>query len=236
MDTAPTSKGHTTEKQPKPASRTELDELTDGELLEAFRSGNNDAYGALFRRHIEAAIRVAQKRTPDYHLAIEAAHEACSTILAAIKSGAGPTGTFTGYLFASINREVARQHRLRRYEKLVGEYEALPNLFVPDFTDQLPDPAIRAAFTTLPVRWQRAIWYLDINEIPPREAAPLFGLTPNALAALHRRAKKGFRRAFTQQQITVTNTVQTLTSRHPAKTKATIRKPSITQSSSLEPS
>jgi RNA polymerase sigma factor (sigma-70 family) len=192
------------------AGRPPLEEFTDGELLDAFRTGRTEAYGELFRRYEPVAMRVASRRTRDHHLAQEAVHEAFTTILCAIRSGSGPTGTFTGYLYSCVTREVARQHHLRRNEVSVPEYvDLLPGMVLPDVADQFPDPGIRQAFMSLPERWQRVIWHLDIYELAPREAAPLFGLSPNALIALHRRAKKGFRQAFLQQQLTEQAPAQT---------------------------
>ncbi|MFE4197582.1 hypothetical protein ACFRJ9_17095 [Paenarthrobacter sp. NPDC056912] len=36
---------------------------------------------------------------------------------------------------------------------------------------------------------------MDLNDVPAKEAAKLFALSPNAVVALHRRAKAGLRQS-----------------------------------------
>lgn len=181
------------------AHGAQLEDLSDGELLEIYRSGITDAYSVLYSRYEQIALRVARRKTSDPHLATDAVQEAFTAILSAIQSGAGPVATFTPYLFASIARQVIRQRHHHHQEISVSE---LPEQCGPhlDLADYLPDPGLRAALQSLPLRWQAALWYLDINDLPPREVAPLFGISPNALVALHRRAKAGLRQEFLRYQ------------------------------------
>lgn len=55
---------------------------------------------------------------------------------------------------------------------------------------------VAEAFATLPLRWQRVLWFVEVEGLKPREAAPLLDVAPSALSALLRRARKGLREAY----------------------------------------
>jgi RNA polymerase sigma factor (sigma-70 family) len=187
------SPNHPANTQPLPLVRVSgasLEELSDGELLEAVRDGRVEAYGTLFTRHRTTAIHIANGVLGNYDLAVDTAHESFSSILSAIQAGSGPVDTFKGYLRAAVKREAYKQSRRRTMETPVPEHPDNDHP-VEDFTTDLFDPALSEAFKSLPHRWQQVIWHLDVEDRTPRDVAPLFGLTPNALVALHRRAKKG---------------------------------------------
>lgn len=184
---------------------TDLENLTDGELLEAVRAGDKHAYGILFSRHKDAALRVARRQTPDRHLAEDAVNEAFAAVLSAIHGGSGPVGVFGPYLFSSVTRTVYRMNRRSMREIPVLD-TAFPETAVPESDTVLRefgDAAAREAFKLLPARWREVLWYLEIEEMQPRDAGPLLGLSPNATVALHRRAKEGLRLAYLQQHVAV---------------------------------
>ena len=191
--------GHT--YSPESADSAAWENFSDGALLEAVRAGRAEAYGTLFSRYQKLAISIARGILHDYELAMDAAQDAFSRILAAIVAGSGPVGTFKGYLLVAVTRAAYKQAKQRSMETPVAEHTEIGHP-VEDFTDHLFDPALSAAFRSLPRRWQQVIWHLDVEDRQPRDIAPLFGLTPNALVALHRRAKKGLRATATQQQPT----------------------------------
>lgn len=196
---SPTTFVHPPHSSPYRAGGPSVAELSDGDLLEAVRHGRVEAYGILFTRHKNAAISIAKGVLGNHDLAVDIAHEAFSNILAAIRGGAGPVDTFKGYLRATVTRLCYRQAKQASMEMPVAEH-AESNHPTEDFTDQLFDPALREAFKSLPPGWQQAIWYLDVEDQQPGNVAALFGLTPNALVSLHRRAKKGLTRAYNHHQ------------------------------------
>ncbi|WFR84294.1 sigma-70 family RNA polymerase sigma factor [Arthrobacter sp. Y-9] len=177
---------------------------TDGELLEQVRAGELDAYGELFRRHHASALRVARRLTPDYTLAEDAVNDAFTTVLTAIQAGKGPVDVFGPYLISSVSRSMYRMNRKAMREVPVMDTEVLDsevadaNRVVAEFDDA----AARNAFRQLADRWREVIWYLDVEGMPPREAAPLLGLSPNATVALHRRAKEALRLGYLYEHVT----------------------------------
>ncbi|MFE4198070.1 sigma-70 family RNA polymerase sigma factor [Paenarthrobacter sp. NPDC056912] len=187
----------------KPTRVDDISQLSDGELLEAVRAGSDDAYGVLYLRHNDAALRVARRKTPDRHLAEDAVNESFTAVLAAIRRGAGPVGVFSPYLFSSVTRAVYRYSGRSAREAPVNDTEILDGV-MPDTSSVVQNfnnNAAREAFKQLPARWREVLWYVEIEEIPPRDAGPMLGLSPNATVALHRRAKAGLRLGYLQQHL-----------------------------------
>ena len=73
----------------------------------------------------------------------------------------------------------------------------------PDVTANRPEHAlISRAFTSLPERWRTVLWQVEVEGERPAAVAPSFGLSPNAMAALARRAREGLRAAYLQAHLT----------------------------------
>ena len=60
---------------------------------------------------------------------------------------------------------------------------------------------IARAFTSLPQRWRAVLWQVEVEGERPAVVAPHFGLSPNATAALARRARQGLRAAYLQAHL-----------------------------------
>ncbi|WFR84297.1 sigma-70 family RNA polymerase sigma factor [Arthrobacter sp. Y-9] len=171
---------------------------SDAELIQAVRAGDMVAYGELYSRHRQRALAIARRLTPDKNLAEDAVNEAFAAILIALRSGHGPTGLFWPYLYSSVSRAMHRMNRAAQRES--------PGLDDRGQEPHLPDsdhilalfegPAARHAFRQLRTRFKEVIWLLDIEQLKPREAGKILGLSPNATVALHRRAKEALRLGY----------------------------------------
>jgi RNA polymerase sigma factor (sigma-70 family) len=170
--------------------------LDDLALLEFVRGGDVDAYGELFRRYADFARRVARRvsrRDADDLVA-----EAFRRIFTAISRGNGPSYAFSAYLAAAI-RSVAAARPLP-YTEVPVDSDQIDAIATDDDVDV--DPRVGAAFSALPSSWQQALWYSDVEGLPPRQAAPMIGLaSPNAFSALRKRARAGLRAAYLDQVI-----------------------------------
>lgn len=168
----------------------------DETLADLTRTGDERAYAELWRRHSAAgraaATRFAQIADPD-----DLVQEAFLLVYSAMADGKGPTGAFRPYLYRTI-RNVAVSLSRRRNAQAVGDEQDLALLpgapVVDDQVDQALEKTITArAFGRLPERWQTVLWYTAVEGMPPRDVAPIVGLSSNATAALALRAREGLR-------------------------------------------
>jgi RNA polymerase sigma factor (sigma-70 family) len=174
---------------------------SDEQLLHAARTGDGEAFAALWTRHSPAALRAASQfrhgGEPDDLVA-----EAYTRILAAVRQGKGPSGAFRPYLLVTIRNLATRVARSTR-EEATDDLESFETAEFP------ADPAVAAldrsltvhAFRSLPERWQTVLWYTAVEGMSPREAASLLGLSANSTAALAHRAREGLREAWIQAHV-----------------------------------
>lgn len=174
-----------------------LTDFSDEELVDAARAGDNGAYAVLWQRHSGAARRAARAITnkidPD-----DLVSEAFTKVLSAIRNGNGPREGFRAYLFTAM----------RNASMTWGNNTASQDLTL-DYIEEMPDAGAEAAvsaldersllvtaFQELPERTRTLLWYLEVEDMKPREIAPLLGLTPNAVSAAAVRARESFRHAW----------------------------------------
>jgi RNA polymerase sigma factor (sigma-70 family) len=178
------------------------DALSDDALVALVRSGESAPYGELWSRHAAAGRAVARGFTTLDEDDVVA--EAFTRVLAGIRRGGGPSMGFRPYLLTSV-RNVAREWGSRNPSS-----EALPDRDIADpQATALEDAAIETlesgvaveAFRRLPSRWQEALWFSEVDELKPRELAPLLGLSANAASALVLRARRAFRDAWIAGQL-----------------------------------
>jgi len=178
---------------------TEFLDVDDRELLRRVRAGQDAAFAELFSRHAGVARSVALRYANDVAEAEDIAAEAFFRVLQAVRRGSGPDDNVRGYLLTVIRR-LATEWRTRRRDVPVAD-EELSRRVDPD-ADQAGTRAeanlIARAFTSLPQRWRRVLWQVEVEGERPAVVAPRFGLSPNATAALARRAREGLRAAYLQ--------------------------------------
>ena len=128
--------------------------------------------------------------------------ESYTRIYQAIVKGGGPNGSFRAYLFTSIRNTAAAWGRSRR-ESAIDELDSVAD---PDSTDQAANEALdrsltAQAFRSLPSRWQEVLWYTEIEQMKPQEAATLLGMKAGAVSQLAFRAREGLREAWIQAHL-----------------------------------
>lgn len=174
--------------------------VSDMDLVEATRSGDESAYGQLWERHHGAGVRVASKITDRFDPE-DLTAEAFARTLGAIQRGQGPTEAFRPYLYASI-RSIS-MNWARRDDKEVTREESTPEID-PDslFEDELLDRTITGrAFASLRPEWRSVLWYVEVEGMSTGEVAELLGIAPSAAAALAYRAREGLRTQWLQSHI-----------------------------------
>ena len=169
----------------------------DAELIAAVRGGDNEAYGLLFERHVEAARRLARQlvRGSD---ADDLVSEAFAKVLTVLQRGDGPDLAFRAYLLTAVRRlhidKVRGAARLHTTDDLTPFDPGVP--FHDTVTEGFENAAAARAFASLPERWQMVLWHTSVEGQKPAEVAVLLGMSANSVAALAYRAREGLRQAF----------------------------------------
>jgi RNA polymerase sigma factor (sigma-70 family) len=176
-------------------------DLDDDELVAQVRSGDRNAFALLYRRHVQAALRLARRCSR--RDAEDLCAEAFTAVLRAIENGHGPRGPLKPYLSAVI-RNTAATWSLRDR----------PLLFVGGLAD-LPDDAgeadallsdmdrvlVSQAFKSLPERWRGILRETVINARSTNSVAAELRINPAATRSLAYRAREGLRDAYLQAHI-----------------------------------
>jgi RNA polymerase sigma factor (sigma-70 family) len=193
-----------------PASAPAPVDAVDADLAERAAGGDNTAFEELYRRHAQAAWRVAYAVTTNREDAADAVSDAFTRVLQALPAGRlREGGSFRAYLLTATRRAGIDQLR-RRGRHQEGDVATLADqsadaLAVATPTDRLLDAAdgalVAAAFRGLPERWRSVLWLTEVEQIPAKEAAPLLGLSPNGVAQLAVRARNGLRERYLQAHL-----------------------------------
>ena len=183
----------------------DLSEVDDLELTSRAREGEDRAVVELWTRHYPAALATARRVARQPRDAEELAADAFSGMLAALRSGGGPTGSVRAYLLTSVRNGVTtRARRANAADVLTDETTVLENA-----ADVPADPVaaagelslMREAFAALPTRWQHVLWRTAVDHESNITVGEELGLSANAVAALARRARQGLRAAYVQVHV-----------------------------------
>ncbi len=174
--------------------------LSDAELIEQARGGDEAAFTELYVRHQPAALRLARtyRRLGDPDELVNGAFE---RVLGAIKRGAGPTESFRAYLFVTLRRYAAEKASKPDEESLDDVPEPISEAADSPALAQADRALITQAFESLPDRWQAVLWHTAVEGEQPRELAGVLGVSANAAAAMAYRAREKLRQAYLQAHL-----------------------------------
>ncbi|MFT3851747.1 MAG: sigma-70 family RNA polymerase sigma factor [Ilumatobacteraceae bacterium] len=172
----------------------------DQALLAAARAGDQRAFAALYRNHHRRAMHEARKVVANRSDAEDCVAAAYASTFQAIRKGGGPTEAFRPYLLTAVRNSALQLVRLKRYGSEVTTDELEPPAHV-DLYEIGADPAVRNAFVGLPERWREVLWKTEIEGMAPRDLATELAMSANGVAALAKRARDGFRRAYLTEAI-----------------------------------
>lgn len=167
------------------------DDADDGwALVERARSGDQDAFGELFRRHYGAVFRVVRSRLPDV-LAEDAAAETFARAWVALPRYKRTGAPFAAWLYG-IARNVAID-AVRRASRANGRA---------DLEDQAHDPWIRHAeeraladaLAALPEEQRQVIELKYLVGLTNEEVGAALGKKPGAVNAQQWRALRALQR------------------------------------------
>jgi RNA polymerase sigma factor (sigma-70 family) len=172
----------------------------DTALINAVRSGDADAYGVLYERHVVAAKRAASAaRHADRD---DLVAESFTQVLRVLRAGRGPDEKLRPYLLTTVRNAVTDSYRRDSAQSVVAEVPDTPPPDGRDPADARMHAMVAAtAFRRLPHRWRCVLWYTEVEQRSPAEVAELLGLKPNGVAALAYRAREALRQAYLDQYL-----------------------------------
>jgi len=182
-------------------SSRDWQEASDAELLELCRGGETEAFAVVWERHRHAAKAAARGIAPTLD-PDDIVSDAYLKIFELTLQGGGPRGAFRPYLYRVIRS--AAIDRLRSPEIPSDELDQIPDLHeLGPWEDGAFDlNAVSRAFETLNDRWQAALWYTEVEGMPPREVALLLGMSANSVSALAVRAREALRSSWVEAHVT----------------------------------
>ena len=167
-------------------------------LVAAARSGDQSAFTELYRAHHRSAALHARRWVADHGEAEEVATLALALVFRAIERGGGPQVSFASYLMQAVRNLSVRelQRAKRRSEVSLGAVDEWADGSTVEDDIECCDLALRRAMACLPPRQRDALWRAEVDGFRPAELAAEMSTTPNAVAALLKRARTHLRRAY----------------------------------------
>ncbi|WP_181158410.1 sigma-70 family RNA polymerase sigma factor [Leucobacter massiliensis] len=171
---------------------------SDMVLVELTRSGNMDAYGELWRRHSSAllvAVRCFTGFDPD-----DVVQETFLRVLQQLQEGRGPETAFRAYAIMAARNVARNMARDRSGDEITGVEDYVFDTQAPPEPDS-GDAVLKSAFTqqvfsSLPTRWQEALWYREVEGLQVQELCAYLGMSENTASVLLKRAREGFKQAW----------------------------------------
>lgn len=175
----------------------------DAELIAAVRGGDATAFELLYRRHLDAAKRMARGLSRDAADVDDLVAESFARMLSILKSGGGPDLAFRAYLLTTMRHlfyeSATRARKVQVTDDLSTHEPGVP--FVDTAVQKLELSLVSRAFAKLPERWQTVLWHTEVERERPATVAPLLGISPNGVAALAYRAREGLRQQYLQEHL-----------------------------------
>ncbi|HVL53782.1 MAG TPA: sigma-70 family RNA polymerase sigma factor, partial [Vitreimonas sp.] len=186
--------------------QTAEQEATDASLVARATAGDLAAFGELYRRHVDAAWRVALAVTTNPDDAADAVSDAFTRVFQALPERLYAADHFLPYLLAAVRNaaiDVLRRGG-RQQPSEAAEDREWPTLNGGPVDFLLADEdasMVARAFRSLPERWRSVLWLTEVEQIPARDAAMLLGVSPNGVAQLAVRARAGLRERYLQAHL-----------------------------------
>lgn len=179
----------------------------DMALVNMVKAGDQDAFGELWKRHAGAVAAAARTFTgfdPD-----DVTQETFYRVLKRLEEGHGPTTAFRAYAIMTARNVAVNMARQGTLDETTGASDELFEAISQpqeDFAPQLIESSFTlSVFRTLPIRWQEALWYREVEDLPVQVFCTFLGMSENATSALLKRAREGFKQAWLAANISPDN-------------------------------
>jgi RNA polymerase sigma factor (sigma-70 family) len=175
---------------------------SDEQLIDLARHGDGNAFGELYRRHRKAAVATAYFLLRSRSEADDVVADAFAGVLAALRNGHGPRDNFRTYLLACVRNGCrSRRPGIWSFDGIDDGGDRTPSATFEDPERYVEADTVARAFASLNPRWQQALWLSEVEQRPIGELGEYFNLSPNATAALTRRARDAFATAYLAQHV-----------------------------------
>ncbi len=165
--------------------------LSDLEILDKVRSGDTEQFGILWERHSKSLRAYVGATFPGVH-AEDVVAESFAETLAAITRGSGPHSNVRAYLYRAARN--AAISSLKENSRSISSGINDEDLKTPQDVDATGELAgnelIAESFQSLTTKERSILWYMDVEGLPPREVAAIFGMRPNTVSVSAHRARK----------------------------------------------
>ncbi len=160
----------------------------DNELLERFRSGDRDAFTAIYRAHQPAVFRFVLHMAADYDKATEITQDVFVWLIHNVAAYDPERGELGSFLIGVARKKLQRQwYADRRWVSLEGQPEPSSDHRVGPEQDESDSQRLRAAIAALPERYREAVVLCDLEEKSYEGAAAAIGCAVGTVRSrLHR--------------------------------------------------
>jgi RNA polymerase sigma-70 factor, ECF subfamily len=169
-------------------------DASDDELLQRARTGDRDAFAALYDRYQHIVYRFARAMIGSADAARDVSQEVFVAFMRDLPRYDPTRSALATYLYG-VTRNVSR-HRIRRERRflsldVLGSRAQEPALGPRDHADRLSAAqsldALRRALGSLPLRYREVIVLCDLHELPGNIVAQIVGASATAVRSrLHR--------------------------------------------------
>jgi RNA polymerase sigma factor (sigma-70 family) len=193
---------------------------SDADLIARVRDGDHDAYSMLYRRHVDAARRLARACCRSVQDADDVTADVFVSVLAAILHGKGPTDSFRPYLLRSIRNASANLGRAGRgaaavqLDLHVGDAaveesaggraaELRVALSTEDHDLETADERrlVAIAMRSLPEHYRSLLWQTEVENRSHEQIGRARGMSQASVATTALRARRAFCRAFLEAHL-----------------------------------
>ena len=185
------------------------DQLSDSDLARRAATGEVEAFASLYRRHADAAWRVAQAVSGNADDAADAVSEAFARLLTNMAQGrVDPEVPFRPYLLVTTrNAAIDTLRRRKRVDNVdLTKLDRATAHSGPSerLVEEIDAALVASAFRGLPERWRSVLWLTAVEGMSAREVGERLGLSANGAAQLAVRARNGLRERYLQAHLTTT--------------------------------
>jgi RNA polymerase sigma-70 factor (ECF subfamily) len=172
--------------------------LSDDELLELLRAGDENAFVALYRRRQGAIYRFALRMCGSESIAEDVTQEVFMTLMRGDGRYEPSRGSFLAYLFGIARNQVLRRLEKDRFLSPISDGEEEDDSLTPENLITLTDPlasltqkemiaSVRQAVLALPAHYREVVVLCDLHEMSYADASAALGCAVGTVRSrLHR--------------------------------------------------